>query len=73
MLETFHSCKEDMSYRNLIQLYVDGPNVNWTVYNMVEQELKNDYSCSLLNTGSCGVHIVHGAFKDGCNEGGWTL
>ena len=73
MLKTFHSCKEDLSYRNLIQLYVDGPNVNWTFYNMVEQELKNDYSCTLLNTGSCGVHIVHGAFKNDCNEAGWTL
>lgn len=38
---------------------------------MVEQELKNDYT--LLNTGSCGVYIVHGAFEDSCDEAGWTL
>lgn len=69
MLKTFHYCKEHLSYRNLIQLYVDGPNVNWTFY-MVVQELKNDYSGTLLNTGSCGVHIVHGAFEDGCDEAG---
>ena len=37
---------------------------------MVEQESKNDYSCT-LNTSS--VHIVHGAFKDGCDEAGWTV
>ena len=38
---------------------------------MVEDELKNDYSCQ-LNTGSCGIHIVHGASKDGCEPAGWT-
>ena len=73
MLEKFHSCKEDLSCRNLIQLSMDGPKVNWKFYEMVEQELKRDYSCTLLNTGSCGIHIVHGAFKDGCDAAGWTV
>ena len=63
MLEKFHSCKENLSFGNLIQLSMDGPNVNWKFYKMVEDELKNDYSCNLLNTGSLGIHIVHGAFK----------
>ena len=73
MLDKFHSCKEDLSFGNLIQLSMDGPNVNWKFYQMVEDGLKNDYSCTLLNTGSCGIHIVHGAFKDGCEAAGWTV
>ena len=73
MLEKFHSCKENLSFRNLIQLSMDGPCVNWKFYKMVEDELKNDYNCNLLNTGSCGIHIVHGAFQDGCKAAGWTV
>ena len=73
MLEKFHSCKENLSFGNLIQLSMDGPSVNWKFYKMVEDELKNEYSCNLLNTGSCGIHIVHGAFKDGCETAGWTV
>ena len=73
MLEKFHSCKENLSFGNLIQLSMDGPSVNWKFYKMVEDELKNEYSCNLLNTGSCGIHIVHGAFKDGCEAAGWTV
>lgn len=73
MLQKFHSCKEDLSCRNLIQLSMDGPKVNWKFYEMVEQELKSDFSCTLLNTGSCGIHVVHGAFKDGCDAAGWTV
>ena len=44
MLEKFHSCKEDLSCRNLIQLSMDGPKVNWKFHEMVEQELKSGYS-----------------------------
>lgn len=73
MVEKFHSCKEDLSFRNLIQLSMDGQSVNWKFYKLVESELKNDYSCTLLNTGSFGIHIVHGAFKDGCEAAGWTV
>ena len=29
MLEKFHSCKENLSFRNLMQLSMDGPSVNW--------------------------------------------
>ena len=73
MLEKFHSCKENLSFGNFIQLSMDGPSVNWKFYKMVQDELKNEYSCNLLNTGSCGIHIVHGAFKDGCEAAGWTV
>ena len=47
--------------------------MNWKFYKLVESELKNDYSCTLLNTGGFGIHIVHGAFNDGCKAAGWTV
>ena len=52
---------------------MDEPSVNWKFHKMVEGELKDEYSCNLLNTGSCSIHIVHGAFKDGCKTAGWTV
>ena len=27
----------------------------------------------ILNTGSCGIHIVHGAFKNGCEAAGGLI
>ena len=73
MLEKFHSSKENLNFRNLIQLSRDGPSVNCKFYKMVEDELKNDYSCHVLNTGSCDIHIVHEALKDGCEAADWTV
>ena len=46
MLEKFHACKENLSFGNLIQLSMDGPSVNWKCYKIVEEELKNEYSCN---------------------------
>lgn len=40
---------------------------------MVEDELKNDYSCIFFNIGSCGIYIVYGVFKDGCEVVGWIV
>jgi len=28
---------------------------------------------SLLNLGSCGLHVVHGSFKYGASDTGWEL
>lgn len=44
----------------LIQLSFDGPNVNWSVYNKLSSELQ----CSLLNIGSCNLHVIDRAFRE---------
>ena len=31
------------------------------------------HSKSLLNTGSCGLHTLHNAFRSGCEASGWDL
>ena len=59
----------------LIQLSMDGPHTNWKLF----EELTEDRNISdpelpqLINTGSCGLHIVHGVFKTGAVATGCTL
>ena len=37
-------------------------------------KMKVDYDdMTLLNIGSCGLHVIHGAFKDGCVACEWNL
>lgn len=52
--------------RNLLLVSMDGPNVNWKFHDILNQEIKNDFS--LINIGSCGLHVVHNAFKAGAVE-----
>lgn len=52
---------------------MDGPNVNWKFYSMLTDEAKREHNSHMLNIGSCGLHILHGAFKDGAVASGWQL
>ena len=59
---------------HLLQLGMDGPNVNWVVYNRINQDLKEHHQdLSLLHAGSCGMHTVHNAFRKGCEASGWEI
>ena len=58
---------------NMIMLSMDGPNTNWRVLtNLSKQRLSEDL-CDLIEAGSCGLHIVHGAFQAGVVAFKWKL
>lgn len=73
MVEVFHKATEGLSYKNLVQLSMDGPNVNVKFHKLIQTEMENDLNTSLLNVGSCGLHILHGAFKKGADAAQWNL
>ena len=52
---------------------MDGPNVNWKFVDMFSKQLLDENSTTFLNIGSCGLHIIHGAFKHGSDTTGWEL
>ncbi|KAJ4946065.1 hypothetical protein JOQ06_023740 [Pogonophryne albipinna] len=58
---------------NLIQLSMDGPHVNWKVFELLQKEMQKQADKSLLNIGSCGLHVLHNAFRDGCKATGWDI
>lgn len=60
----------------LLQLSMDGPSVNWKFHKSVQDALYAQQDCqniSLINIGSCGLHIIHNACKAGTNSTGWKL
>ena len=46
-------------------LSMDGPNVNWAFQDILENYRKEEdpNASSLLNIGSFGLHVLHGAYK----------
>ena len=75
---TLQSLKSSVTALNpagLIQLSVDCPHTNWKLF----EELTEDGNTSdpelpqPINTGSCGLHIIHGAFKTGAVARGWHI
>lgn len=52
---------------------MDGPNVNWKFISLLENYVDQTHDSKFLNIGSCGLHIVHGAFKDAITVSKWTI
>jgi len=61
--------------QKLLQVSMDGPHVNWLILDELIARLKKLYPQApiLLQIGSCGLHVIHGAFKTGFKETGWGV
>ena len=75
LLKAFKSCFPDsLTLEKIIQLGMDGPNVNWKMSSMFQDELNGlPKAVRLIEIGSCGLHVVHGAFKAGFEKSGWEI
>ena len=54
----------------MLQLSMDGPSVNWKVFRLLCESRESNGYPSLVNIGSCGLHIIHGSFQMGAKESG---
>ena len=72
LLHNFNLATSKLSAPNMIQVSMDGPNVNWAFYNLLKSREEKELS-SLATIGSCGLHIMHGAFKAGAEATGWNV
>lgn len=70
MVETVCS---DIGFQNLIQLSMDGPNVNLKIFSMAQQNIEDQTGKKMLNVGSFGLHILHNSFREGCVSTDWDL
>ena len=52
----------------MVQLLMDGPNVNLKVLKKLKEYRNKFGSPGLIDFGSCNLHIVHGAFKSGTRQ-----
>ena len=61
--DEFHATLYDLQELKMLQWYMDGPNMNWKVL-----ELLNAFRCKkklycLLNLESCSLRVIHGLFQ----------
>ncbi|CAH3122844.1 unnamed protein product [Pocillopora meandrina] len=54
---------------------MDGPNVNWKLHELFQELISevDENAPILVNVGSCGLHIVHNAFKAGSKASTWSI
>jgi hypothetical protein len=50
----------------------DNPNVNISLENLINLEMKK-YGTCLLKLGGCNIHLVHNSFKNGLESSKWYI
>ena len=74
LVDCCHESHRGLHEKNILQISMDGPNVNWKFYEDVCNDIfSDDMSPQPLQLGSCRLHILHGIFKDGMSASGWDL
>ena len=55
------------------QLSMDGPHTNWKVLSLLNSKREESGLNPLVDAGSCGLHVVSGAFQVGVEATEWNL
>ena len=64
LVTNFVEAIKDLNSRQLTQISMDGPSVNWSFIDKIKDKLVRDPGDPvLLDLGSCSLHIAHGAFQ----------
>ena len=75
LLKSLQSLLNTLNPVGLIQLSMDRPSTNWKLLDeLSEDQVNSDPELpELRNVSSCGLHIIHGAFKEELLQQGGTL
>ena len=73
LFDCLMSSLKNLLLERLLQLSMDGPNTNWSVLKLLQEDrCEKDYP-NIIDIGSCSLHVVHGAFKSGIEATNWDL
>ena len=73
LLESLTTAIKDLSQEKLVQLSIDGQSTNWFVLDKLSLQHEGYELPPLENVGSCGLHMLHGAFKTAFQATDWSL
>lgn len=69
----FVNLTSELPASKLYQISMDGPNVNLKFFKEFLSHHKSNCHHSLIDIGSCNLHIIHGSLVTGEKESGWGL
>lgn len=73
LLQHFSEVTKELNPGHLYQISMDGPNVNLKFFKEFAKARKDDMLHTLIDIGSCSLHIVHGSFKTGAKKSNWNI
>ena len=71
IMNNFLEASSEMKLCNLVQVSMDGPNVNWSFLEQLSSDLHDQYGTTVLFLGSCGLHVINGSLTTGHKAANW--
>ena len=73
VFDSFSACLSGISESKLLQVSSDGPNVNLSFLDLLEEDRNEKELSQLVHIGTCGLHTLHISMKHGEKASGWNL
>ena len=73
ILSYFSKITKVLNAAHLYQVSMDEPNVNLKFYQEFYRKRKDEKYHSLIDIGSCSLHIIHGSLKTGAEKSNWDI
>lgn len=68
LVKSFLESVESLQLGKLLQIGMDGPNVNLKFHREMVSHIERNFDKHLLDIGSCGLHQIHGALKNAMDK-----
>ena len=63
-LKSFSACASGISESKLLQVSSDGPNVNLSFFDVLEEDRNEKKLSQLVHIGTCGLNALHNSVWD---------
>ena len=73
LLQSLKTAIKDLKEESILQLAMDGSDVNWEILRKLGDTLVEDGHNKTVNIEGCAQHVIHGAFQTGSSKTGWQL
>jgi len=73
LLEHFSKSTESLDPSKMIQVSMDGPNVNLKFLKELSSTRSESEIPGLINIGTCSLHTINNALQTGAKKSGWNL
>ena len=67
------AAKDLLDPKKLCQMSMDGQKVNVKLYEEIVKSREKATFHTLIDIGSCSVHVVHGSLKTGIGKNSWKI
>lgn len=76
LISAIKTSLNSLNLKKVLQLSMDGPNVNIKVLRDLKEELRDNNDVTdpvIFDLGTCGIHTMHNAFKTGIKASKWNI